>query len=201
MYTETEIKFHVTDLDKLAARLEALGATLTSPRAHETNLRFDTPAETLAAQSCVLRLRRDAESRLTFKGASTNDEGVVSREEIEFSVSDFDAAQLFLERLGYQVVSVYEKYRSSYALGEIHFDLDEMPYGNFLEIEGKDIESIRLVVEELSLQWDAAVRMGYLTIFRELRKNTGLIASALTFSAFGGELAELDKIDIVPADQ
>lgn len=200
-YTETEIKFHIKDLDKLAARLEALGATLISPRTHEMNLRFDTPAGTLASQSCVLRLRRDAESHLTFKGESLNQDGVVQREEIEFSVSDFDAARLFLERLGYQVFSIYEKYRTSYTLGDFHFDLDELPYGNFLEIEAKDIESIRLIANELSLQWDVAVKMGYLTILHHLREEGCVSAPELTFAAFIAQDTNLEQIGIFPADQ
>ena len=199
-YTETEVKFYIADLKKLAARLESLGATQTSPRAHEMNLRFDTPAETLATQACVLRLRRDAESRLTFKGPSVKNNGIVQREEIEFSVSDFDAAQLFLERLGYQVVSVYEKYRTSYTLGDLHFDLDEMPYGDFLEIEGKDFDDIRQVAEKLSLRWGAAIKMGYLAIFSHLQANELTFAPELTFDAFLSESVDLALLGIVSAD-
>lgn len=200
-YTEIEVKFHIKDLEKLAARLQALGATLTSPRTHEMNLRFDTPAGTLAAQSCVLRLRQDARSRLTFKGASQKEDGIVQREEIEFSVSDFDAAQLFLERLGYQVISIYEKYRTSYALGNLHFDLDEMPYGNFLEIEGKDFDGIHQIAEQLSLHWDVAVKMGYLTIFHRLREKNESNAAELTFHALNNESPNLSALDIFPADE
>ena len=200
-YTETEVKFHVADLDKLAEKLEALGATLASPRTHEMNLRFDTPAGTLAAQACVLRLRQDAQPKLTFKGPSTRVDGIVHREEIEFSVSDFDAARLFLERLGYQVYSVYEKYRTSYTLGDAHFDLDEMPYGNFLEIEGKSMDAIHSVAEQLSLRWDAVVKMGYLTIFRHFRDDAGLSAPELTFDAFDGLQVNLSEIGILPADE
>ncbi len=199
-YTETEVKFHVANLEKLAARLEELGATLASPRTHEMNLRFDTPAGTLSAQSCVLRLRQDAQSRLTFKGPSTKSAGVVQREEIEFAVSDFDAARLFVERLGYQVVSIYEKYRMSYTLGDLHFDLDELPYGNFIEIEGKDVDDIHQAAEYLSLQWDAAVKMGYLAIFKRLHAKELVAASELTFDAFSMDVVDLAQIAILPAD-
>ncbi len=200
-YTETEVKFHVANLEKLAARLEELGATLASPRTHEMNLRFDTPAGTLSAQSCVLRLRQDAQSKLTFKGPTLNQDGIAQREEIEFSVSDFDAARLFVERLGYQVVSIYEKYRTSYTLGDLHFDLDELPYGNFIEIEGKDVDDIHQAAEHLSLQWDAAVKMGYLAIFKRLRAKELVTASELTFDAFVMDVVDLAQIAILPADQ
>ncbi len=198
--TETEIKFHMQDLDKLALRLEALGATLESPRTHEYNLRFDTPAGTLSTEACVLRLRRDAESRLTFKAPSTSVDGVLSREEIEFSVSDFGVAQRFLEALGYNVVAVYEKYRTTYSLGNFHFMLDELPYGNFLEIEGKDVESIQAIAQQLRLRWDAAVNMGYLGIFRRLCEGRDLDATQLTFEVVSEGSLDLKSLSILFAD-
>ncbi|MBT7070219.1 MAG: class IV adenylate cyclase [Anaerolineae bacterium] len=201
MYTETEVKFHIADLDKLAARLEEMGAALTSPRTHEYNLRFDTPAETLSADACVLRLRRDAESHLTFKAPSTNVNGVLSREEIEFTVGDFDTAQRFLEALGYEIFAVYEKYRSTYRLGNLHFMLDELPYGNFFEIEGEDVERIRDIAQQLGLQWDAAVKMGYLGIFRRLCAGRDVDEKQLTFNALSKESFSLNSISVIAADR
>ncbi len=198
--TETEVKFHVAALDGLAARLENLGAQLASPRTFEFNLRFDTPAETLSNQACVLRLRRDAESRLTFKGASQGREGVLIREEIEFTVSDFDAAQQFLEALGYQVVALYEKYRTTYTLGEIHFMLDELPYGNFFEIEGPDVETIQRIAHDLNLDWSAAIGDSYTGIFQRLCQKMDLDKTRLTFDALDGQELSLTPLSIHPAD-
>ena len=59
----------------------------------------------------MLRLRRDSSVRLTYKGPGKTIDGVHLRKEIEFAASDFDAAQAFLEALGYQVQMIYEKYR------------------------------------------------------------------------------------------
>jgi len=199
-YTETEIKFHIADLDKLAAHLEALGAIQISPRTYEMNLRFDTPAGTLSAQACVLRLRRDAESRLTFKGPTFGQDGIAQREEIEFAVGDFDAAKRFLEALGYELVATYEKYRITYKLDELYIMLDEMPYGNFIEIEGEDFDDIRHAAEKLSLRWDAAVNMSYLAIFSYLQTKELIFASELTFDAFRSESADLALIGILSAD-
>ena len=199
-YTETEVKFHIADLDKLAARLVDLGAQLTSPRTHEHNLRFDTPAGTLSRQACALRLRRDAESRLTFKGVSTRKEGIVSREEIEFTVGDFDKAQRFLEALGYQVFALYEKYRTIYTLGDLHFMLDEMPYGNFLEIEGLTIEAIQKAAYSLNLNWDAAIKTGYLGIFGQLSMGKDWDKRNLSFDALKEFAIDLGNISIYAAD-
>ena len=199
-YTETEIKLHVKDLEKLAVRLEALGATQISPRTHEMNLRFDTPAGTLSAQACVLRLRQDAQSKLTFKGPTLSQDGVAHREEIEFTVDDFDAARLFLERLGYQIVNIYEKYRTTYELDNLHIMLDEMPYGDFIEIEGENSQEIIALAEKLSLDVNTTVKMSYLEVFELLRSAGGLVLADLTFGAFSDQKWDLAQINVFAAD-
>lgn len=200
MYTETEIKLHVKDLDMLAQRLKILGATLISPRTHEMNLRFDTPAETLSTQARVLRLRQDAQSKLTFKGPTESKDGVASREEIEFTVGDFDAAQRFLEALGYNRVATYEKYRTTYEFDGFHIMLDEMPYGNFIEIEGEDPAAIRALAVTLGLDVSVAVKMSYLEIFDLLRKAENLAANDLIFDDFDNKVFDLVNISILSAD-
>lgn len=42
-----------------------------------------------------------------------------------------------LQELGYVVSEVYEKYRTTYKLNVLQITLDEMPYGMFVEIEGR----------------------------------------------------------------
>ena len=56
---EQEVKFFLTDLAALQARLEKGGARLVQPRVHEFNLRFDTPTGELSHGEQVLRLRQD----------------------------------------------------------------------------------------------------------------------------------------------
>ena len=56
-------------------------------------------------------------ARFTFKGPSEEEEGgILSRQEIEFVVGDFESAKQFLEALGYEVVVFYEKFRTTYEL-------------------------------------------------------------------------------------
>ena len=59
-------------------------------------------------------------------------------------VESFDQARAFLAALGYQVDMVYEKYRTKYELEGVHLDLDEMPYGDFIELEGNDVPRSRI---------------------------------------------------------
>ncbi len=190
---EIEVKFLVRDLSTVAARLEALGARLSSERILETNLRFDTPDGALTRARQVLRLRKDASARLTYKGPAAPDLSVSSRQEIEFTVSDFQSARHFLEALGYQVSIVYEKYRTEYTYHELTVTLDEMPFGNFIEIEGPDAGSIRQAADDLHLDWEARSVASYLALFNQLVAARGLIARNLTF-------AELNGVNASPQD-
>lgn len=199
--TETEVKFHIADVDGLAKRLQDIGAELVSPAIHEYNLRFDTPAGDIYRKGSVLRLRRDSTSHLTFKGKSKNLDGVLSREEIEFTVGDFESARKFIEALGFKVVAVYEKFRTEYKLGDLHFMMDKLPFGNFLEIEGPNVASIQNVAHELHLNWSAAVKAGYLGILRRLCDGRELDETLLTFEALKESDFNLGDISIRSADK
>jgi adenylate cyclase class 2 len=181
---ELEVKFFVRDLRLLEQRLIRLQADLVQPRTHEINLRFDTPGGELAKGFQVLRLRQDNAARLTYKGPARSEGGVRVRQEIEFVVSDFEAARALLEALGYQVAMVYEKYRSVYDIGLVHVTLDVLPYGDFIEIEGPDPESIRAVNDRLGLDWDTRMPESYVMLFDRLRQEMNLSFRDLSFENF-----------------
>jgi len=105
--SEIEVKFYVTDLEALEKRLQSIDAVLIQPRTMELNLRFDTPEHELEDGFRVLRLRMDTAARMTYKGPSMGLQGVRVRQEIEFEVSDFDAARALLQALGYRVIMIY----------------------------------------------------------------------------------------------
>ena len=183
---EVEAKFYVRDLPVLEKRLQALGADCVQPRNFESNLRFDTPDGALTRQRRVLRLRQDTRARLTYKGPAQEGQEVSVRQEIEFEVSDFDTARHFLEALGYRLSVMYEKYRTTYHIGGVEIVLDELPFGSFIEIEGPDAYSIRIISDALRLNWEARCAESYLALFARLRQQRGLAVEHLGFEAFSG---------------
>lgn len=209
---ETEVKFHVRDLERIESRLLDLDAHLIQPRILETNIRFDLPDGGLRSEGRVLRLRQDTAARLTYKGASKNEQGVLSRREVEFVVEDFEKAKLFLEALGYRKLFYYEKYRTTYELpqtsevlrdlgGLAHVMLDELPYGNFVEIEGDSIEALRDVAQKLGLKWDAAVAASYHALFERLRaKHPQLDPAHISFAALNGMNVTAGELSVHAAD-
>ena len=184
-FTETELKLYVPDLAAVARRLDEVGARVTAPRIHEVNVRYDDSAMTLSTARRVLRLRRDTRIRLTYKderGERTKDDAT-SRFEAEVEVSDFEAMQAILEKLGYHAFMIYEKYRTTYELDGAEVTLDEMPYGNFVEIEG-EADSIGEVLERLRLQTAPRFAEGYITLFERVKRHLGTDFQDLTFANF-----------------
>lgn len=214
---EIEAKFYVQDLKGIAARLQILEARLIQPRVLETNIRFDLPGNRLRSEGRVLRLRQDSEARLTYKDSGTSEQGVVSRTEIEFTVEDFEKAKLFLEALGYQKLLEYEKYRTIYllesgsllpqdheqvhALQSCHIMLDELPYGNFVEIEGENTESIHQAARKLQLNLKAAISNSYSALFERVRQNLNLPFNDLTFANFADIETSPKQLQVQPADE
>ena len=215
---ETEAKFYIQDLDRIRTRLHELQANLIQPRVLESNIRFDLPDASLRSERRVLRLRRDTEARLTYKDPSQNEHGVLSRREIEFTVEDFDKARDFLDALGYKPVFYYEKYRTTYilestsklvnlrqqaaGLQSCHIMLDELPYGNFVEIEGESVEQIQDISKMLNLRWDTAIAKSYNALFERLcNTRSQLDRTQLTFAALNGLNIKVEELLVQEADQ
>lgn len=198
---EIEVKFYVQDLDKLKTQLEKLGATLSQERVLEMNLRFDLPGEILRSQGRVLRLRQDTVTRLTYKGTSKEEDGILSREEIEFTIEDFEKARRIFEALGYQALIYYEKYRTIYDWNETHVMLDELPYGNFVEIEGENARSIHGVANQLNLNWKTAVGTSYFVLFERVCDALDLPFREVSFTNFAGIRVDASHLKIAPADK
>ena len=197
---ELEVKLYVKDLSAVEGRLKSTGATPEQERVHEINLRFDTKEGSLSRSAQVLRLRKDTESRLTYKGPGEMKDGVKARRELEFTVGDFDLARAFLEALGYQVILIYEKYRATYMLEGTSVSLDELPYGNFVEIEGPDSETIHRVADALGVDWEARIPDSYTTLFDQLRERLGLPFGDLTFGNFKDLEIRPETLNVRPAD-
>lgn len=197
---ELEIKYFIANLPALEERVRSLGGELVQPRVFETNLRFDGPDGELARSARVLRLRQDSVARMTYKGPAESREGVRVRRELEFEVSDFETARLVLDALGYVVSMAYEKYRTTYDLGQVHVVMDEMPYGNFAEIEGPDPGAIQAVSERLGLDWERRVPESYTMLFERLKAKLGLPFRDLSFANFRTIKVIPSDLNVLPAD-
>jgi adenylate cyclase, class 2 len=197
---ELEVKFYLSKRGTLEAKLNYIGQVI-APRVHEVNLRFDTPDFSLTRSGRLLRLRQDTRARITYKGEGSDEGGARLRKELEFTVSDFDTSKALFEALGYQVYTMYEKYRTTYKVGNVEVALDEMPTGDFLEIEGPDSESIRGTANLLGLNWQARILDSYTMLFEHLRERLGFDFRDLSFENFKGMEISPETLGVIIADE
>ena len=137
---EIEAKFRVADHAGLADRLGQLGASLHRARHFERNWRFDRQDRSLSQAGVVFRLRSDPRATLTVKQPRASD---LERAEFELAIADAEDALQLIEALGYEIIAIYEKYRTAYTLGGTEVMLDELPFGSFAELEGRSVPAIK----------------------------------------------------------
>ncbi len=196
---ELEVKFYLSRRVEMEKMLSSLGK-LSEPRVHEVNLRLDTQESALESSGRLLRLRQDRRARLTYKGLGSEQGGARLRQELEFTVSDFDVALRTFEALGFTVQMMYEKYRTTYQLGEVEAALDETPLGDFLELEGPDGESIRNAAASLGLDWDRRSLDSYTVLFEKARAKLGFDFRDLSFENFSGVNVSPEALGVLAAD-
>lgn len=142
---ELEVKILNMDLNELESRIQALGATLTSKEV-QVNTLIDSKDNFIQNQLDSYMRIRETKSLLTDKVNFTltmkrNIERDGIRENIEINTDIDDKASMLeiLKALGYEVFKEGYKERTSYALGNVRFDLDKWdkltyPYP-YMEIE------------------------------------------------------------------
>ena len=148
----------------------------------------------------MLRLRKDDRAAVTYKADAHMEGGIVSRTEIELNVDNFEVAQKLFEALGYRKMVVYEKYRRVYKLGDVLVMLDELPFGDFVEIEAPNNILIDGMAQMLGLNVDLGIRTNYLGLFEMLKLKQTLKFEDLTFENFQNLAITPADLGVEPAD-
>jgi len=180
---EIEVKFYITDIESVRNRITELGAVCQG-KVFESNIRYEDADNTLIKKKSLLRLRKDSSAKLTFKSEPpVKDNQFKIHRELEVEVSDFSVMHQILDALGYHKEQVYEKWRETFILNNTHFCIDNMPYGDFLEIEGEKT-AIRDMADKISLKWEKRILINYIRIFDIVRQEMNLSFSDITFDNF-----------------
>ncbi|MGD9300172.1 MAG: class IV adenylate cyclase [Desulfobacterales bacterium] len=180
---EIEVKFFLPEFRSLHQKILDLGAR-SRGRFFEKNLRFDDANQTLESKECLLRLRHDRKTTLTFKSKLPESSYQFKvLKELEVEIGDFAIMNDILESIGFHCQQTYEKWRETLIIGNTQFCLDTMPYGNFLEIEGTQ-NDIRQFTQDLGLQWGKRILANYLEIFDILKEKFDLQFTDVTFDNF-----------------
>lgn len=150
MAIEIEKKYKIDKkrLIELATKLIKLGAkfdyeTFEENYLHKGGILDDRPA--------VLRLRKtEQKTTLTYKERTAPESEFKQQIEFETVVSDVEATEAIIEKLGYTLSIVYEKHRKAWRFGNVEVVLDELPFGYYMEIEGS-VEDITKAEKQLGI--------------------------------------------------
>ncbi len=181
MSYEVEMKFPVSDMVSLEARLTGMGAAISAPIS-ETDTYFAHPARDFAQTDEALRLRRqDTSHFITYKGPKL-DAATKTRREIEIPLSvdeqGFQAWRSLLEALGFRAAGEVRKRRRKAEVPfqgrSIEVSLDEVQrLGTFVELElvapGSGIEAAKASIIALAgvLGLEGSERRSYLELLKD----------------------------------
>ena len=153
MAIEIEKKYRLNEKQRAAIieLLNEFGATDAGEEFEENNI---YGGGVLDGQAAVLRIRRTpSKTLLTYKRRTENQTAYKRQIEFETEVADADAIAEIAAALEFKKTLVYEKRRRTFHLRDAEIVLDELPFGEFMEIEGavtaiREIEML-LDIEDL----------------------------------------------------
>ena len=180
---EREVKIAIQDAATAQFQILSHGFLEYTARHLEVNDVFDTPDQSIRGRGELLRLRQAGERHiLTYKGKGESSAGHKVREELEVNLSDGKMTAAILNRLGFEPLFRYEKYRT-----EFHRDseeglivLDETPIGNFLELEGSEQWIDRTAVL-LGYTKEHYITSSYGKLYREMCVRMGIDPAHMVF--------------------
>jgi adenylate cyclase class 2 len=177
MSIETERKYHLGQkrLEEITSKLVSLGAEF-NKEVFEVN--YQHRGGQMDERGATLRLRKIGDfTVLTYKEKVKGDSGAKQKIEHETTVSDVEATERIIERLGYKLTAVYEKRRKYWHFGNVEVVLDELPFGLYMEIEGT-IEAIEKAEKALGLKETEREPRGYPRLTVKYGKMNGEVAEA-----------------------
>jgi len=136
MAIETEKKFVLSSdqREQILENLKELGARYIREDFEENTL---YSGGILSKKPAVLRVRKIGNKTiLTYKQRIENAADVKQQIEYETVVEKAEEMEMIIESLGFEKALVYEKRRQTWQFRAVEVVLDELPFGQYMEIEG-----------------------------------------------------------------
>lgn len=165
---EIEAKFLKIDVDATRAALLAAGYTCTRPwslmRRHTFLL---TELDNGIGEDQWARVRDEGDKvTMTYKHAfdTTRADGM---EEVEFTVSSFENAAQFMQKIGFRKSLYQENFRETWMKSDMEVTLNEWPaLAPFAEVEGPSVEEVQIASEALGFPYATAMFGGVGVLYK-----------------------------------
>lgn len=175
---EIEVKIRIDNLKEARQKLLDLGCLVERDWYRELNTLYDFADRRLEKTRQALRLRRTGRKAfLTFKGQPFKSRSFKIREEYESEVKNFRHFKKILQKLGLRPVFEYRKKRMLLRKDRVKICLDETEVGNFIELEGKRSDLVRLAAR-LGYSRKDFIKLDYVQMIKEKRERDYLSSSS-----------------------
>ncbi|MCI8309924.1 MAG: CYTH domain-containing protein [Clostridia bacterium] len=164
MKTEYEIRILEINKEEIIKSLEKLGAVKKGVYNQKRYVYDLKPIQ----KNKWIRLRTNGQvTTLTYKDIESNTIG--GTKELEIQVEDFEKTNEFLEKIGFINRNYQENNRIQYILNGVEIDIDSWPMiPTYLEIEGKNEESVFKVVDLLQIDKSKICELNCNDIYKEI---------------------------------
>jgi len=170
---EVEVKILEINRKEVESKLKKLGAK----KVYDGEIfayYFDTSFDSLKKKNLILRLRqKDNCNELTLKQKVESNDMKINKE-YEVLVNDFKIAKQIVEILGYKVINIFHKHRTSYKLNDARFEIDtpkDMKIPCFLEIESDNKKTVEKYIKLLGFRMNDALNYTYEDVVNYYKKN------------------------------
>jgi len=157
MKIEYEATFFNIKKDEVRKKLKKIGAELLKPEVLMRRVVFEPPKH-IDKNNGYIRVRDEGYGKITMtfkiqdKGA-----GIETEKESEIEIKSFNDGVQFLIDLGYKKKSEQESLRELWKIDNVEIMIDTWPFTEtYIEIEGKNEENVRKIVEKLGFDWKDA---------------------------------------------
>jgi adenylate cyclase class 2 len=175
--TEKKYRLHHSSREGILARLKEFGAEDEGSE-FEENIIYG--GGILDEKNAILRVRKTgSRSTLTYKRRLAGQSGYKEQLEYESEFSDVGALCEILYAIGFKPRLIYEKKRHTWKFRSVEVVLDELPFGDYMEIEGS-ITGIR----EAEMLLDAQDLEPELETYPRLTAKMGSIVNGVMESRF-----------------
>jgi adenylate cyclase class 2 len=117
---------------------------------------------------------RDEGHRITMTYKQYDERSLTGAKEIEFTVSDYEAAVAFIEATGIKPKSTQEARREIWEKDDVEIVIDEWPWIDpYIEIEAPSEKQVKETAKALGFDWENAAFGDIMTAYRAQYPQTG----------------------------
>jgi adenylate cyclase class 2 len=163
---EIEVKILEIDPKKVVAKLKELGTKKVEAGMVSVTA-FDFPDDRLMKKGSYIRVRTFGHRNELVLKTYEEQKEFRTMDEIETTVGDYNTTLKLFDALGMKVFAKHEKYRATYVIGSMKFELDKyptMPW--FVEVEAPSKEDVEKGVKMLGFDMSRATSRSGAEFFR-----------------------------------